>query len=386
MALGTIEQITYYLHTTHHILIAFRKDSKGDSILSAAGLALFLEKQGKKVDIVCEEFSLPSVYSFVPKTKDIQASLPTVQKMVLTLDISSTGVSDISYTTKGEKLHIYITPQSAAIPTESVQAHTAPFSYDLIITLNTQDLESLGTLYSNYTDLFHKTPIINIDHDSSNEHFGHMNHTDITASSTAEVVFHLTHGIGEEYIDETIATALLAGMIANTRSFKTANVRPHTLQTASTLMQMGADRDLIITHLYQKRSLNVLRLWGEALSNLAYVEHIGLAYTVITRNNFIASGATEQDLEEIIDELITNSPEAKIILILHEFVDPKKQYSVCGIVRTQRPFDAKLLTNTFSPKGNTEQTIFYLQTPIQEAVPLVVDTIKKVSSVILNGM
>ena len=35
--------------------------------------------------------------------------------------------------------------------------------YDLIITVNAQDLESLGNVFFNNTDLFYKVPIINFD-------------------------------------------------------------------------------------------------------------------------------------------------------------------------------------------------------------------------------
>ncbi|NCO04575.1 MAG: hypothetical protein GW939_00335 [Candidatus Magasanikbacteria bacterium] len=384
MALSTIDQITQLLYTKQKILITFRKNGKGDAIMSASALSLFLEKLGKDVDIICEEFTPPKMFSFVKKVNDIKPHFPHLQKMIVSVDLNHAGLSDISYQVRDGKLLIYITPEQGTLSAEHVQTSSTPFTYDLIITVNTQDLDSLGTLYHDNIDLFYKTPIINIDHDSANEHYGEINHTNLTVSSTAEVLFQLKQHIGEEYIDEDIATALLAAMIANTRSFKNTNVRPHTLTTASKLMEMGADRELIIKHLYQTRSIRALKLWGYALSHLKHDMSLGLVYTLITRDNFIHSGATQQDLEDIIDELIANSPEAKIILLLHEQLDANGNPTIQGILRTQRPFDAKLLTNQFAPKGTKEQVTFCVNKPLSESEASVVDHIRKVLRVIMQ--
>lgn len=386
MALSTIEQISQLLKTKERVLITFRKDGKGDPIMSAIALSLFLEKLGKTVDIICEEFTPPKAYSFLQRIDTIKSQFSHLQKLIVTVDVGASGLSDITYTKKDGKLYIYITPEQGQIDKTSIKTDTSPFLYDVIITVNTQDLESLGALYHDHTEFFHKTPIINIDHDGANEHFGHINHTDLTVSSTAELLFHLKKQLGEEYIDEHIATTLLAGMIVTTRSFKTPNVRPHTLTTASTLMEMGANRDLIIKHLYQTRSLKALKLWGEALSHLKYDDTLGLVYTIITRDNFIHSGASEHELEEIIDELISNSPEAKLILILYEHVSvDSSTQQVYGILRTQRPLDAKFVANAFFPKGNREQVTFHIHKPMIEAETVVIDTIKKVLRVMMHG-
>ena len=121
-----------------------------------------------------------------------------------------------------------------------------------------------------------------------------------------------------EAIDADIATALLAGMITKTNSFKTENTKPNTLTIASRLMHLGANRDHIVQNLYRTRAISTLKLWGQALSHLQYDKSIGLVWTTITRDDFTRAGAQEHELYEIIDELIASSPEAKIIALLHE--------------------------------------------------------------------
>ncbi len=383
MALETIQQIHQLLEQKNNILITFQKDGKGDAIGSAVALKLFLEKLGKKVDIVVDEFNLPSSFKFLKKTSEIKSKFSHLQKFMIMVDIRETGMEQITYDVKDEKLYICVTPKNGVIDKQNISTAQTDFTYDLIITLDTQDLESIGGIYSNNTNLFYSTPILNIDHNSANEHYGQINFTDITACSTAEILYKLMTKLGDEYINKEISTALLTGMIAHTRSFKTNNVRPQSLVVASKLMSGGADREIIIRHLYHTRSLPSLKLWGQALAHLQYDKSIGLVWTTITRDDFVRSGATEHDLEEIIEELISNSPEAKIILLLHEHPEIKEQHVIHGIVKTQLPFDAKLLTSPFSPKGDNKYvSIVSTGKSLSEFEQDVIDNIRKVVRVI----
>lgn len=383
MALNTIEQLKQLLEQKNNILITFQKDAKNDAIASAAALSLFLEKLGKQVDIVCDEFVLPKTMQFLKKAQSIRPRFKHLQKFLVMVDIKDSGMNQITYDIKDEKLYVAITPHHGTITRDQVTLAQTDFTYDLIIVLDTQDLESLGGLYMNNTHLFYKTPIVNIDHNSANEHFGEVNVTDLTASSTAEILFGVMKKMGDEYIDAEIATALLTGMIAHTRSFKTTNVRPHTLVNASALMKMGGDRDLAIKHLYHTRSLPSLKLWGQALAHLQHDKRLGLVYTTITRDDFVRSGASEHDLEEIIEELISNSPEAKIILLLHEHPEAHGEQAIHGIVKTQHLLDAKLLVNSFMPKGDRHSAHFMVKgKSLLEAQQMVVDNIYKVIQVI----
>ena len=90
--------------------------------------------------------------------------------------------------------------------------------YDLIITVDSPDLESLGKLFEENTDFFYNTPIINIDHSSDNENYGQINHVDLTASSTAELIFNMFEEYDMKMINEDIATCLLTGIFTATDS------------------------------------------------------------------------------------------------------------------------------------------------------------------------
>ncbi|MBU1895575.1 hypothetical protein KJ641_01750 [Patescibacteria group bacterium] len=359
MALTQVQQISQLLEDKKHILITFRTNANGDAISSAIAMFLFLERLGKRVDIVCQDFSLPKNYKFLKDSKLIKSEIYDLKKFIITLDVKDAGLRELSYDVKNEKLRIFITPKQGVLTSEQVKTAQSDFKYDLIITVSSQDLDSLGSLYENNTELFYKTPIINIDNDAGNEHYGHINLVDITATSTAEILYELFGRLGEEYIDNAIATALLTGMIANTRSFKTENIKPHTLANAGKLITLGANRDHIVEQLYRTRSISTLKLWGEALSHLESERGTGLVSTTITRDNFIRSGAEEKDLYDVMDEIISNSPEAKVILIFHEHENTEGLQEVHIILRSNnKSIDAKNILNTYSSaEGDSKQAI-----------------------------
>ncbi len=377
MALNDIQQIQELINESKHVLITFRKDGNGDAIASSVALALFLQKQNKHVDIVVDHFVLPKKFSFLPGTQHIKAQFPHLQKFIITLDLKEAGVQELSYDIKDNKLQVFITPKTGSIQREQIQTAQSEFRYDLIITLDTPDLHSLGALTEMNTSLFYALPILNIDYKSSNERYGQINSISLTSTSTSEALAELMRKLSEPSIDKDIATALLTGMIANTNSFKTKDIKPSTLALASRLIGMGADREHIIQELYRTKTLASLKLWGQALAHLEFDSNIGLASTTITREDFARTSATEHDLYDIIDELIANSPEAKLILILHEHRDGAET-NIHGILHSNDHVNLTQIIAKFLPEGSKQRVSFKIEgKSLKEAEDLVISEIKK---------
>ena len=378
MSLNEAEQIRQLLEQKKHILITFRKDYSGDSIASALALFLFLTGMNKRAEIICENFELPKKFTFLRRSDRIKKAFSHLQKFVINIDTAKTGVEELSYDLKGEKLRIFITPKEGFLTRDNIQTAQSDFKYDLIFTLDTPNLESLGSLYDNNTELFYQTPLVNIDYRPTNEHYGQINVVDLTATSTAEVLFDVLTKIGEKFITNHTATALLTGMIANTQSFKSGNVKPHTMALASKLMDIGADRERIIENLYQTRTIPALKLWGQALTHLEIDNSIGLVSTIITRDDFLRSGASEQDLYDIVNELIANSPEAKIILLLHEHTDNKQHDTIHGIIHTEKGFNTRQLLPAYKLQGDHNHASFIVENKkLKEAEEEIMAQIKK---------
>lgn len=376
MAFSDIQQIQHLLEKSKHILIALKKNPSGDAISGALATSLFFGKQNKHVDIVSENFVLPKKFSFLPKADCIKTRMPHLQKFIIDVDVSTMGLQEFSYDIKDGLLKIFITPNHGFFTHENIRTAQTDFRYDLIVTMDTPDLESLGSIYTNNTELFYKVPVPNIDTSPANEHYGTINFVDITASSTSENIANLIKGMNEAALDKEIATALLTGMISATQSFKSKNVKPDALALASQLVGIGADRDFIIKHLYRTKTLSTLKLWGQALAHLEYVPSVGLVIASLTRDDFSRTGASELELYDIIEELILNSPESKLVLLIHEKMNKAQEVQV--LLQAANGYNAKQLMADFFPQGDKKQVNFTLHgKTLKEVQNLIVQKIQE---------
>ncbi len=354
MALKELEQFQKVLGDSKYILMVFNSKNNGDAVGSALALKTFFEGQGKLVDMAASEFIAPKNLRFLTGVDSIKPKLANVQKFIIKVDVSKAPIETISYDVKDGWLSIYLTPQHGLITKNELRTAQTTFKYDLIITLNTPDLESLGDIFFNNTDLFYKTTIVNIDHEPNNERYGKINITDLNATTTAEIVYGILKHINEHAIDGGVANALLTAITLATSRFTAPHLTPLTLKIASQLIERGADREKIAQNLYRTRSIATLKLWGQALSHLENDPKYGLVWTIITREDFARSGGNAEDLRGIVDELISDSPEAKIILLLYELEENK----IGGIVATEKNHDALHLVKPLNPAGNKKQASF----------------------------
>lgn len=320
MAFSTNQQIFEAIEKSKDILITFKKNYTGDNLGGAIALLLFLRKMGKKADVACDDFCLPSGYTFLPKIKDIKSEINNLRKFIISLDISHTKVDEISYDVKENELDFIVSPKMGFFEDSDISSKSSGFKYDLIFVIGTQDLEALGNIYDQDTEFFYKTPIINIDYSAANENFGQINLVNLTVASVCDILFNLFVDYNEEMIDEEIATALLTGIITATKNFKSNKVTPTTLSIASRLITNGARRSEIVQNLYHARSLATLKLWGRTLAHLKNDPKRKLAWSLVSKKDFVLTGAKEENLEDVVEELISNSYEVETVVIIYEDV------------------------------------------------------------------
>ena len=106
-------------------------------------------------------------------------------------------------------------------------------------------LEQNPTLLTN-------VPIINIDFHRSNENYGAVNLIEPTAASLSEMLVSLSESLQNGIIDETIATAILTGIISSTDRFTAQHTTPKTLTVAAQMMAAGAKQQQVVKGLYRR--------------------------------------------------------------------------------------------------------------------------------------
>lgn len=345
MALDLNQQLFETIQKSNHILIAFRKNWSGDAVASSLALHNILQKLNKPIiDIVCDNFVISKNFAFLPKIEIIKSKINNLRNFIISLDITDNEISNLNYEINKNKLNIFISPEYKNINPNNLSTSFSDFKYDLNIILDSPDLESLGDIYNQNTEYFYTTPLINIDHNPANENFGHINLIDLSSTSTAEILFNFFESLNPNLIDEEVATHLLTGMISKTRSFKSISVTPRTLGIASQLIARGAKREEIIKNLYQTKTIGTLKLWGRALMRLKNDPTAKIVWSLLTRDDFITSGAEEEELPEVIDELIANSPEANIVVLFYEIpYTNSPETKICCLVKTLKGAEADRL-------------------------------------------
>lgn len=375
------QQIFRQIEKAKSILVVFPSDWDGDAVASSLAVFLFLKKAGYQVEIASlRKEPGKEVFSFLPAAAEIQDNLNNLRRFIVSLDISQAKVNQIKYLVENNRLDFIISPSEGWFKPEDVSSRAGEFKYDLIIAVGTSDLESLGEIYDKNVEFFYKTTIINIDHRSGNEEFGQINFVDLNSAAIGEIVFYLLKNYRPDLISEDIATCLLAGIISKTRNFKTANLTPRTLLTTSQLISLGARREEIVDHLYRSRDLTVLKLWGRLLNNLQAEDNGQLIWSKLKLSDFQETKTNYDSLSEIIDELIANVPNTRIIAILSEEATAQTRLLVYSL----KNFNALELLKNYSPRGTIKSAQAMigkdLETASAEIIPELKSKLDKLTS------
>ncbi|MEK9132276.1 MAG: DHH family phosphoesterase [Patescibacteria group bacterium] len=361
------------LKKAKNVLVLPSSPIDADSIGSALAFYLALKKLGKTVTIIAEE-AIPENYSFLPEVSVISHDLDFVRDFIVTIDCRDLPPENIRHEIQGNKVNIFITPKKGKISKEQVSFSEGGAPFDCIVTVDAADPSQFKKVYENFTELFHLVPVINIDHHTSNNSFGKINHIDVMASSTTTLVMPLIEELGQNLMDADIATLLLAGLITDTGSFQNPNTTPDAFAVAAKLIGYGARQQEIIRNIYKTKKLSTLRLWGRTLTKIQYDEQHRLVWSVLTAKDFAEIGGSPDETEGVIDELMGNAPNTEVIFLLKE----KGQQEVSGSIRTLTPtIDASKLAALFGGGGHMQAAGFKVfGKSIQEVEQMVVAGIR----------
>ena len=139
-----------------------------------------------------------------------------------------------------------------------------PMAEEVIVCVDCSDAERLGSLYQE--DIFQSRPVINIDHHVTNTGYGSINLVQFLPS-TAEIVLSVVKQLGVG-VDKEIASALLTGLVTDTRCFRTGNVTQRQLSVAMELMRAGASLSEITELVFSRDPFAAVCLWGQSLASV----------------------------------------------------------------------------------------------------------------------
>jgi len=312
---ASLEQAHRLVKSAQHPLLICHISPDEDAVGSMAGLGRALRQIGLAPILACSD-PIPNTLSFIPGTDEI--------------------VSEVDAT------------------------------FDLVIALDSSDRERLGRFPQ--VPGFGDVPLLNIDHHLTNLHFGDVNLVDPRASSTAEVVLRLLGALAAP-LDAEMATALLAGIVGDTRGFRTNNVTPQVMESALRLMKAGASLPYVALHSLDTRSTAAVRLWGAALSQLQIGD--GVIWTSIPLAARQETGYTENGDASLVSFLIS-AEDADAAAV---FVECEDGHVEVGL-RAKPGFDVAQVALQFGGGGHALAAGCTLAGPLGEAQARVLAALK----------
>ena len=145
---------------------------------------------------------------------------------------------------------------------------------DLLICMDFNQLSRLGDMKSLVENYAGKK--ILVDHHPYPGDFTDLLISDITFSSTAELIFSVLQSTDlAQYIDRNAATSFFTGIMTDTGSFDFNVSNPSTFEVVAQLTRMGIDQLDIHSKVYDNYSADRMRLMGFCLSNrmIVYPEY-----------------------------------------------------------------------------------------------------------------
>jgi len=237
--------------------------------------------------------------------------------------------------------------------------------FDTFITVDSADFKRVGKAFESFGQ-----PDINIDHHKTNEKFGKLNLIEPEEVATAAVLANHLPAWGLE-ITQSIAAALLTGIITDTLGFRTSNTNPSALRLCAMLMETGVNMpDLYMRSLVHK-SFPAARYWGAGLSSLE--QENGIVWGTLTLEDRKRSGYSGNDDADLIN-LVSSINGNKVGMVFVEQTDNHVKISWRAL---EEGIDVSPIAKQFGGGGHAAAAGADIPGTLNEIKPLVLKATKE---------
>jgi len=297
-------QALRFIKKYNKFIIVIHEKPDGDCIGAGLALLLALKQMNKSGEIILLD-KLPEKYKFLPLADKINE------------------IKDIKKFFKNRKFQGLIFVDCGSLNLSGIEK---------------KDIKNLPTL--------------NIDHHPTNEAFGDINYIESAKAATSEILYDCFCD-WKIKIDKNIATLLFAGIFTDTGGFQHSNTTLSVLEKVSELIKRGVKVERLSKRLLNTRSIASLKILGLALKRTVYNKKYNIVYSIICENDKKRYGATDEDLEGIIN-MISSSPDVAATLLLYETKEGIK-----GSLRTEKDeIDVSALAKALGGGGHKKASGF----------------------------
>ena len=311
-----LSKIISVIEKSNNIVIAGHTNPDPDSIGSCLAMAMALNKKGKKVNVLLEDFSRK--FDIIPG-----------KNFIFKGDIN------------------ILKP-------------------DLFISLDCGGIERLG----NSVDLFKECEnTIVIDHHISNNYFGKYNFINPNVSSASELVYKIIVNICD--IDKDIASAIYAGILVDSGGFRHKTTSSETLKIASCLLEKDIDFSNIYNRLIKMKTYEEFSIFKKAIGKAIVLKDIPVAYTTLTFEDFKECNADNKDIGGIV-EFILNMEGIEVSILAYQ-----KSESETKISLRSKNIDVNKIASQFGGGGHINASGVTLRKNIEDSIEDILSCLRK---------
>ncbi len=257
-----VAKVRELLSQSNHIVIVPHKNPDGDAIGSTLGLHFFLKQLGKQSQVIVPN-DYPKFLKWMPGNENI-------------LNFERQNSQALEHLRKA----------------------------DLIFTLDFNHLSRTGQL-ENCLEAS-DARFVMIDHHQQPSDYAVVTYSDVSMSSTCEMVFNFIEAFGEvESITQEIATCLYTGIMTDTGSFKYSSTTSRTHRVVAKLIDKGAQNMQIHQQVFDTNSPARLHLLGVALNNLVILEDYRTAFITLSQKELDQHNFNKGDTEGFVNYGLT---------------------------------------------------------------------------------
>jgi phosphoesterase RecJ-like protein len=146
-----------------------------------------------------------------------------------------------------------------------------------------------------------------IDHHPNPVQFTDLLISDISRSSTSEIIYLLINSMeGKEFSDIDFINAVYVGIVTDTGNFEHGYYTGDTMRTVGHLLDMGVDKERVFNHIFSNFSSERIRLKGFALHNRMVVhQELHTAYIWLSKEDLERFKHEKGDTEGFANVLLT---------------------------------------------------------------------------------
>lgn len=241
---------------------------------------------------------------------------------------------------------------------------------DAMMIVDTSAWVQLGEMANVFRE-FGGTKIV-LDHHVSEDNLGAQVFKDARCEATGRLVYDAAKAWGMKITPE-MAHALFTAIATDTGWFRFPSVSGDTYRAIGDLLDAGAVPSQVYSQLFETERQPRVNLRGRILASAQVMHHGKLVYSIASREDFAATGATPSDTEDAINMTMAIAGVEVAIL----FIALPSGEGVKTSFRSRSKVDVAQLANTFGGGGHRAAAGVLLQKPLDEVVPLLLDAAKQ---------